>query len=142
MIHGIFQVHLTVFPQSLSKFPLVYLLAWHLHFILHTFLQVIIVFFSQHIPVPKLSSNHSLSLNPLLGILSCSFTPYIYLTILIFALALSAHCECFIVDIDGSTGKKTKADVHCACCVHVVLLVRQISDKSTQCILQHTSSNR
>jgi len=32
-----------------------------------------------------MSSNPSLSLNPLLGILSCSFTPHIHLTILISA---------------------------------------------------------
>ena len=63
-----------------------------LHFILHTFLHPIIVFFSQHMPIPYhhnlfccssmiMSSNPSLSLNPLLGTLSCSLTPQIHLTI-------------------------------------------------------------
>jgi len=38
----------SLFPQSLSKFSLVYLLACTLHFILHTFLHPLIVFFLQH----------------------------------------------------------------------------------------------
>jgi len=42
----------SLFVQSLSKFSLVNLLAWH-HFILHTFLHLIIVFFSQHMPIPS-----------------------------------------------------------------------------------------
>jgi len=41
----------SLFPQSLSKFSLVDLLAWHLHFILDTFLHPITVFFSQHMPI-------------------------------------------------------------------------------------------
>jgi len=61
-------------------------------FILHTFLHPIIVFFLQYIPYHRnlfccstevMSSNPSLSLNPLLGTLSCSLTPHIHLTILI-----------------------------------------------------------
>jgi len=40
----------SLFSQSPSKFSLVYLLAWHLHFIFDTFLHSIIVFFSQHMP--------------------------------------------------------------------------------------------
>jgi len=39
------------FPQSLSKFSLVYLLAWHPP--LHTFLHPISVFFLQHMPIPS-----------------------------------------------------------------------------------------
>jgi len=66
-----------------------------LHFILHTFLHPIIVFFSQPMSIPSqpifccrtelMSSNPSLSLNPLLWNLSCSLIPHIYLTILISA---------------------------------------------------------
>jgi len=44
----------SVFPQSLSKFSLVYLLAWTIHFILHTFFHPVIVFFSQHMPIQQL----------------------------------------------------------------------------------------
>ena len=46
----------SLFPQSLFMFSLVYLLgSWPgtLHFILHTFLHPIIVFFSQHMPIPS-----------------------------------------------------------------------------------------
>jgi len=43
----------SLFPQSLSKFSLVYLLPGTLHFILHTFLHPIIVFFLQHVPIPS-----------------------------------------------------------------------------------------
>jgi len=39
-----------------------------------------------HCSTEIMSSNPSLSLNPLVGILSCSFTPHIHLTILISAL--------------------------------------------------------
>jgi len=63
------QVPNSLFPQSLSKFSLVYLLAWHPP--LHTpFLHPIIVFFLQHMPIPSqpvhcsteiMSSNPSLS---------------------------------------------------------------------------------
>jgi len=82
------------FPQSLSKFCLVYLLAWHppfhtpyisspnrcLLFAAHA--HTIATCFAV---VPRLSSNLSLSLNPLFGTQSCSFTPHIHLTILISA---------------------------------------------------------
>ena len=44
-------VHNNLFAQSLSKFSLVYPFVWHLHFILHTFLHPIIVFFLQHMPI-------------------------------------------------------------------------------------------
>jgi len=65
-----------------------------LHFILHTFVHSIIVFFSHTCPYHRnlfccstemMSSNPSLSLSPLLGTLSGSFTPHIHLTILISA---------------------------------------------------------
>jgi len=86
---------LTVFfAQFFSKFSLVYLLAWHPPLILHTFLHPVIVFFSQHLPIPShlfccsaeiMSSNPRISLNPLLGTLFCSLMPHIHLTILISA---------------------------------------------------------
>jgi len=85
----------SLFPQSLSKFLLVYLLAWHLP--LHT----------KYISSPNhclLFTAHAhtittcfavvlrlchlilvLSLNPLLETLSCSLMPHIHLTILISA---------------------------------------------------------
>jgi len=83
-----------IFPQSLSEFSSVYLLAWHplLHtpyisssnrcllFAAHA--HTIVTWFGV---VLRLSSDPSLSFNPLLGILSCSFTPHIHLTILISA---------------------------------------------------------
>jgi len=88
-----------LFPQSLSKFSLVYLLTWHAP--LHT-----VHFFTQSLSSFRntcpyhcilfccstkiMSSNPSLSLNPLLGILSCSFTPHIHLTIL-----FSAHWSAY-----------------------------------------------
>jgi len=95
MIHSILPVQftcLTVFPQSLSKFSLFYLLAWHppLHtpyisspnhcllFAAHAY--TITTCFAV---VPRLSSNPSLSLNPLLGTLSCSLMSHIHPTILI-----------------------------------------------------------
>jgi len=84
----------SLFPQSLSKFSLVYLLAWHspLHtphisspnhcllFAVHD--HTIATCFAV---VPRLCYLIlvSLSLNPLLGTLSCSITPHIHLTILI-----------------------------------------------------------
>ena len=98
MICGILSVQFTClavfFSLSLSKFSLVYLLAWHLpfhtpyisspnhclHFAAHA--NTIATCFAV---VPKLSSNHSISLNALLGTLSCSLTPHIHLTILISA---------------------------------------------------------
>jgi len=79
-------------------FSLVFLLDWQpgtLHFILltFTFLHLVIVFFLHHMPscphhrnlyccsVHIMSSNPSLSFNPLLQTLSCSFMPLIHLTI-------------------------------------------------------------
>jgi len=80
------------FPKSLSKLSLVYLLAWHPPF--HTpyisspnhcllFTASFQVFCCS---TEIMSSNPSLSLNSLLGTLSCSFTQHIHLTILISAL--------------------------------------------------------
>ena len=85
----------SLFPQSLSKFFFVCLLAWHPP--LHT----PYIFFTQslsslHNTCPHhrnlfrcsakiMPSNLIHSLNPLLGILSCIFTPHIHLTILISA---------------------------------------------------------
>jgi len=80
-IHGILSVQftcLTVFFHNLSP-SILWSTSWPgtLHFILHTFLHPIVVFFSQHIPIPSqpvcctteiMSSNPSLSLNPLLGV--------------------------------------------------------------------------
>ena len=94
MIHGILSVqfmYLTVFFHNLSP-SLLWSTSWPgtFHFILHTFLHQIIVFFSQQMPIPSqpfccsteiMSSNPSLSLNPLLGTLSCSIIPCIHLTI-------------------------------------------------------------
>jgi len=64
--------------------------SWTLNFILHTFLYPIIIFFSQHMPIPTQpvllqyqSSIPSLYLNSLLGSLSFSLTLHIQLTILI-----------------------------------------------------------
>jgi len=63
-----------------------------LHFILHTLLHPIIIFFSQYhcnlfrCSTEIMSSKPSLRLNCLLGTLSCNFTPHIHLTILISAL--------------------------------------------------------
>ena len=99
-IHGILPVQsaclTSLFPQFLSKFSLVYLLAWHppLHtpyisspnnYLLFTSHARTISTCFTVVLVPRLSSNPSLSLSPLLGILSCSFTPHIHLTILISA---------------------------------------------------------
>jgi len=84
-IHGILLVqfmHMTVFYHNLSP-SFLWSVFWPgtLHFILHTFLYTIIVFFLQHMLIPSqpvllcyrnYSSNPSLSLNPLLGTLSCS----------------------------------------------------------------------
>ena len=97
-IHGILPVWstcLTIFPQSLSKFSLVYLLAWHspLHtpyisspnhcLLFHNTCQYHRSLFRCSTEI--ILSNPSLSLNPLLGNLSCSFTPHIHLTIFISA---------------------------------------------------------
>ena len=79
----------SLFPQSLSKFSLVYLLAWHSP--LHTSY----ISFRNTCPyhcnlfccsTNTMSSKPSLPLNSLLGTLSCNFTPNIHLTILISAL--------------------------------------------------------
>jgi len=43
----------SLFAQSLSTFSIVYLLAWHRPLHTHTFLHPIIVFFSQHVPIPS-----------------------------------------------------------------------------------------
>ena len=43
----------SLFQQSLSKFSLATSWPCTLHFILHTFLHPIIVFFSQHMPIPS-----------------------------------------------------------------------------------------
>ena len=88
-IRGILPIQstcLTVFIHNLSP-SFLWSTSWPgtLHFILH-FLHPIIVFFSQHMPNYRnlfccstkiMTSNPSLSLNPLLGILSCSFKPHI-----------------------------------------------------------------
>ena len=97
-IHGILPVQstlLTVFFHNPSP-SFLWSTSWPgtVHFILHTFLLPITVFFSQHMPIPRnlfccrtkiVSSNPSVSHNPLLGIFSCSFMAHIYLTILISA---------------------------------------------------------
>jgi len=89
----------SLFPQSLSKFSLVYLLAWHPP--LHIPYRYIpspnhCLLFAAHahtiatcfavVPRLRLASNPSFCLNSLLGTLSCSFMPHIHLTILISAL--------------------------------------------------------
>jgi len=90
-IHGILPVqsmhrHVTIFFHNLAP-SFLWSTSWPgtLHFILHTLLHPIIVFFLQHMPIPShdrnlfhcstdiMSSNPSLSLNPLLGILSLGF---------------------------------------------------------------------
>jgi len=74
----------SLFPQSLSKFSLVYLLAWHppvhtpyvsspnhcLLFAAHAHTIAICFYLVPRLCLP------SLSFSPLLGILSCSFTPH------------------------------------------------------------------
>ena len=80
--------HLTIFFHNLCP-SVLWSTSWPgtLDFILHTFLRPIIVFFLQHGPyhcnlfrcsTEIMPSNPSLSLNPLLGILSCSFTAHIH----------------------------------------------------------------
>jgi len=79
----------SLFPQSLSKFSLVYLLAWHpqLHTPIHFFTQSLSSFCSTRLyhrnlfccSTKIMSCNSSLSLNPLLGTLSSSLTPHIHL---------------------------------------------------------------
>jgi len=74
----------SLFPQSLSKFSLACLLAWH-------FLMQLLSFFHSKYPYHRdmfcssteiMSSNPSLSLNPLLITLFCSLMSHILLTIL------------------------------------------------------------
>jgi len=82
----------TLFPQSCSKFSLVYLLAWYSP--LHTpYISSPnhCLLFAAHpnkfcCSTEIMSFNPSLSLNHLLGALSCSLMPHIHLTILISAL--------------------------------------------------------
>jgi len=78
--HPPYSIHVLVFLHNLSPSPLGST-SWSqtLHFILHTFLHPIIVFYSQHMPIPSqllyccntetMSSIPSLSLNSLLGTL-------------------------------------------------------------------------
>jgi len=77
----------SLFPQSLSKFSLDYLLAYPLHFILFAFFTQSLSSLCSTCPYNHnlvccstkiMSSNLSLSLSPLLGTLSCSFMPHIY----------------------------------------------------------------
>jgi len=86
MIHGILPVQftcLTVFIHNLSPSFL-----WSIHFFTQS-LSFFCITCPYHCNLfcctEIMSSNPSLSLNPLLGILSCSFTPHIHLTILISA---------------------------------------------------------
>jgi len=84
-----------LFPQSLSKFCLVYFLAWHLpphtpyisspnHYLLFaTHAHTIVTCFAV---VPRLCHLILVSLSTLLGTLSCNFTSHIHLTTLISAL--------------------------------------------------------
>jgi len=93
--HTIQFMCLRVFFHNLSKFSLVYLLAWHPP--LHTpyiYSPNHCLFFATHAhtiatcfaAVLKLCRLILVSLNPLLGAQSCSLTPYINLTTLISAL--------------------------------------------------------
>ena len=89
MIHGILSVQftcLTVFFHNLTP-SFLWSTSWSgtLHFIFHTFLHPIIIFFSQHMPVPSqpvLLYYRDYVINPSLEILSCSIMPHIHLTIL------------------------------------------------------------
>ena len=84
----------SLFPQSLSKFSLVYLLAWHPP--LHTryisspnhcllFAAHAHTIATRFAVVPRLCHLILVSLNPLRGTLSCSLTVHIHLSILISA---------------------------------------------------------
>jgi len=95
--HPPYSIHMlySLFPQSLSKFSLVYLLAWHPplhtpdislpnHYLLFTtHAHTIAACFAV---VPKLCHLILVSLSTLLGTLSCNFIPHIHLTILISSL--------------------------------------------------------
>jgi len=99
MIHGILPVQfmcLTVFFQNISP-SFLWSTPWPgtLNFILYAFLPPVIIFFSQHMPIPShlfccsteiISFNSILSLKPLLGTPSCSLMPRIHVTILGSAL--------------------------------------------------------
>jgi len=93
MIHSILPVQFTCLTVFLPPSPL-WSTSWSgtIHFILHTFLHSIIVFFLHTCPHQRsllccsteiISSNPSLSLNSLHGTLSITLTPHIYLTILV-----------------------------------------------------------
>ena len=88
--HPPYSIHVlySLFPQSLSKFTLVYLLAWYP--LLHTPYisspsHCLLFATDTHTIAACFAVVPSLSLNPLLVILSCSFTPHIHLTVLISA---------------------------------------------------------
>jgi len=93
----------TLFPQSVSKFSLVYLLAWHppLHaphisspnhcLLFATYAHTIATCFAV---LPRLCHLILVCLNPLLGILSCSFMPHTHLTILISARWSATSFSC------------------------------------------------
>jgi len=80
----------SLFPQIHIKFSLVYLLAWHppLHtpyisssnhcLLFATYAHTIATCFAVVPTTEIISSNPTLSLNPLLGILSCRFMPHIH----------------------------------------------------------------
>jgi len=104
MIHGILRVQfmcLTVFFHNLPpKFSLVALgLAPSTSYSIHFFTQSLPSFHSTcpyhhnlfHCSTKIMSSKPILSLNPLLGTLSCSLMPHIHLTILISACLLKFH---------------------------------------------------
>jgi len=72
---------------------------WPLHFTLHIFTQSLSSF-RNTCPYHRnlfccrtdiMSSNHSLSVNPLLGTLSCRLTSHIHLTTLFFAVEMPPH---------------------------------------------------
>jgi len=97
--HSLYSVHelYSLFPQSLSKFSLAYLLAWHppLH-TLYISSPNYYLLFAAHThtistwtcfaAVPRLCHLILVSLSTLYLALSCSFTPHIHLIILISAL--------------------------------------------------------
>jgi len=77
----------SLFPQSFSKFSLVYLLAWHppLHIPYISLPNRCPYHATCFAVVPRLCHLILVSLNPLLGTRSCSLMPHIHLTILISA---------------------------------------------------------
>jgi len=75
----------SLFPQSLSRFSLVYFFSWHLPLLtqsLSSFRSTCPYHCNLFCCSMEIMSNF-LSLDPLLGTLSCSLTPHIHLTILI-----------------------------------------------------------